>query len=181
MAEAKKELITDTKNDNFTLQAPEKKLYRTFIYFSIVALLIGGLMGLLQTIMRAGKFTLPFGIGYYQILTVHGVVLALVLTTYFIIGFMLASQSKTAGTYSPSERKMAWIGFWLMTVGVILTTIYILLNKATVLYTFYAPLQAHPGFYIGLALVIIGSWVQGIVIFRRHRRFKKEHPGEKTP
>lgn len=159
----------------------DAKLAMAHMYVAFIALFVGATAGLLQTLERSGKFTLPFGIGYYQILTVHGVVLALVLTTYFIIGFMLASQSKTAGTYSPSERKMAWIGFWLMTVGVILTTIYILLNKATVLYTFYAPLQAHPGFYIGLALVIIGSWVQGIVIFRRHRRFKKEHPGEKTP
>src|SRR5699024_12493728 len=90
MVEAKKELITDTKNDNFTLQAPEKKLYRTFIYFSIVALLICGLMGLLQTIMRAGDFTLLFGIGYYQILIFNVVLLALVMYTIFIIGYQLS-------------------------------------------------------------------------------------------
>src|SRR5690625_7127552 len=90
MAEAKKELITDTKNDNFTLQAPEKKLYRTFIYFSIVALLIGGLMGLLQTIMRAGDFALQFGIGYYLILTVHGVILSVVMTKFYIVCFQFA-------------------------------------------------------------------------------------------
>src|SRR5699024_3379910 len=97
MAEAKKELITDTKNDNFTLQAPEKKLYRTFIYFSIVALLIGGLMCLLQTIMRAGVFMFSFVIGYYQILTVYVVILALFMTTFFIIGFQFALMGKSVG------------------------------------------------------------------------------------
>ena len=36
----------------------------------------------------------------------------------------------------------------------------ILLNEASVLYTFYAPLQAHWIFYVGLALVIVGSWIK---------------------
>src|SRR5699024_10556526 len=57
----------------------------------------------------------------------------------------------------------------------------ILLNEAIVLYTFYAPLQAHVLFYFGLALLFVGSWIEGFVMFHRHRQFKKEHPGEKTP
>src|SRR5699024_3457641 len=48
-------------------------------------------------------------------------------------------------------------------------------------YTFYAPLQAHVLFYVGLALVIVGSWIEGFVMFKRHARFKKENPGERTP
>src|SRR5690625_3755011 len=146
MVEAKKELITDTKNDNFTLQAPEKKLYRTFIYFSIVALLIGALMGLLQTIMLAGDFTLPFGIGYYQILTVHGVILALVMTTFFIIGFQFSLMGKSVGI-SAKQLKWGWISFWIMAIGTIITTIMMFLGESSVLYTFYTPLKAHPLFY----------------------------------
>src|SRR5690625_1841179 len=68
-----------------------------------------------------------------------------------------------------------------MVVGTVLATIYILLNKATVLYTFYAPMMAHTAFYIGLALVIVGSWFVGFTIFRRHARSVKENPGEKSP
>src|SRR5699024_2099991 len=60
-------------------------------------------------------------------------------------------------------------------------SIMILLNEATVLFTFYAPLQAHAIFYIGLALVIVGSWVIGFIIFKRHARFRKENPGVRTP
>src|SRR5699024_219841 len=33
----------------------------------------------------------------------------------------------------------------------------------------------------GLALVIVGSWIEGFVMFKRHARFKKENPGERTP
>lgn len=49
----------------------------------------------------------------------------------------------------------------------------ILLNKASVLYTFYAPLKASPYFYIGLALVVVGSWLSGFGIFYHYMYWKK--------
>src|SRR5690625_3725050 len=116
----------------------DAKLAIAHFYVATIALFIGATAGLLQVLQRTGKFELPAGIGYYQVLTVHGVILALVMTTFFIIGFMLAGQSRTAGAYTDGERRIAWIGFWTMLIGTILATIYILLNEATVLYTFYA-------------------------------------------
>ncbi len=180
MAKEKKALITDTLNDNFILTKREKKLYMAFIYVSIISLLIGGTMGLLQTIMRSGNFTLPFGIGYYQILTVHGVILALVMTTFFIVGFQFSLMGKSVGI-SDKQLKWGWIAFWVMTIGTLTTTIMILLGNSSVLYTFYTPLKAHPLFYIGLALVIIGSWIAAFVNFRQLYVWKKTHPNEKSP
>lgn len=159
----------------------DSKLFIAYMYVAFAALFVGASAGLLQTLERSGKFTLPAGIGYYQILTIHGVVLGLVLTTFFILGFMQAAQSKSAGGYNKTERTISWIGFWMMLSGTILAAILILLNEATVLYTFYAPLKAHAGFYFGLTLVIVGSWLVGFVIFKRHARFRKENPGEKSP
>lgn len=159
----------------------DSRLAMAHMYVAFAALFVGATAGLLQTLERSGKFNLPGGIGYYQILTVHGVTLGLVLTTFFILGFMLAGQSRTAGEFTNSERKMAWFGYWMMVIGVILATIFILLNEATVLYTFYAPMMAHSAFYIGLTLVVVGSWFEGFVIFRRHARFLRENPGEKSP
>ncbi|WP_284140101.1 MULTISPECIES: b(o/a)3-type cytochrome-c oxidase subunit 1 [unclassified Virgibacillus] len=158
----------------------ESRLYMSFIYVAFIALFVGGLMGLLQTLVRSGSFTLPWGIGYYQILTVHGVILGLVLTTYFIIGFQFSLMGKTVGI-SFKQRKAAWISLWVMVIGTIMTAITILLGKASVLYTFYAPLKAHPAFYIGLALVIVGSWIAGFVNWRQLYVWKKQHPGEKSP
>src|SRR5699024_3299900 len=43
-----------------------------------------------------------------------------------------------------------------------------------------APLHAHVLFYVGLALVSVGSWIEGFYMFKRHGRFKKENPGEIT-
>src|SRR5699024_7175070 len=88
---------------------------------------------------------------------------------------------KTTGGYNKAEKNIAWVGFWMMLAGTISAGTMILLNEASVLYTFYAPLQAHVLFYVGLALVIVGSWIEGFVMFKRHARFKKENPGERTP
>lgn len=158
----------------------ESRLYMSFMYVAFISLLIGGLMGLLQVLVRSGHFTLPAGIDYYQVLTVHGVILALVLTTFFIIGFQFALMGKTVGI-SDRQRRLGWLSFWTMTIGTAITATTILLGKASVLYTFYAPLQAHPAFYIGLTLVIVGSWIAAFVNFHQLAVWKKKHPGEKSP
>src|SRR5690625_5047629 len=120
------------------LNKKDARLAMAHMYAAFAALFVGATAGLLQVLQRTGKFELPAGIGYYQILTVHVVTLGLVMTTFFIIGFMLAGQSRIAGEYTNAERNIAWVGFWLMLVGSILAAVYILLNEATVLYTLYA-------------------------------------------
>lgn len=157
------------------------KLAMAHFYVAFTALLIGGLAGLLQVLVRSGKFQLPAGIGYYQILTVHGVILALVLTTFFIMGFQISAVSKTAGTLTNKQRTIGWIGFWVMLVGTILAATMILLNEASVLYTFYAPLQAHALYYLGLTLVVAGSWAGCAVIIMKYVQWRKENPGEPSP
>nr|WP_096270429.1 b(o/a)3-type cytochrome-c oxidase subunit 1 [Paucisalibacillus globulus] len=177
---AKNESQPKTSLQALPISKPESRLYMSYISVAFISLLIGGLMGLLQVLVRSGKFTLPAGIDYYQVLTVHGVILGLVLTTYFIIGFHFSLMGKTVGI-SIKQRKIAWIAFWIMVVGTVMTAVTILYGEASVLYTFYAPLRAHPVFYIGLALVIVGSWIAGFVNWHQLKVWKKAHPGEKSP
>lgn len=151
------------------------------IYVGFIALALGGLAGLLQVLVRSGKFILPAGIGYYQVLTVHGVLLGLVLTTFFILGFQHAAISRTSGTYSGKSRLLGWVGFWVMLIGTIMSAVMILLNEATVLYTFYAPLQAHWIFYLGLTFVVVGSWLGGAGMIIKYVIWRKEHPGQPSP
>jgi len=163
------------------LDRRDAKLVMAHMYVVFTCLLIGGLAGLLQVLVRSGKVTLPAGIGYYQILTVHGVILALVVTTFFIMGFMQATVSFTSGTYSTAQRRLGWIGFWLMLVGTAMAAAMILTNNASVLYTFYAPLQAHALYYLGLTLVVVGSWMGCAAIILGYRRWKKANPGKTSP
>ncbi|MDQ0176147.1 b(o/a)3-type cytochrome-c oxidase subunit 1 [Bacillus chungangensis] len=157
------------------------KLAMAHLYVAFIALALGGLAGLLQTLVRSGRFELPLGIDYYQVLTTHGVLLGLVLTTFFIMGFQFAAVSRTSGTFTKKARIAGWIGFVVMTVGTIMTTIMILLNEASVLYTFYAPLQAHALFYLGLTLVIVGSWIGGGAMIANYVRWRKANPGKPSP
>ncbi|WP_332648938.1 b(o/a)3-type cytochrome-c oxidase subunit 1 [Lysinibacillus sp. 54212] len=170
--------------NNFTrVDRKDGSLAMANIYVAFIALLLGGLAGLLQVLVRSGEFTLPAGIkiSYYQVLTVHGILLGLILTTFFIMGFQIAAVSRTAGTFTNTQRKIGWIGFWLMVIGTAAAAVMVLLNEATVLYTFYAPLQAHWIFYLGLTLVVVGSWLLCIMQIMKYRQWKKENNGAISP
>lgn len=166
---------------NLKVDPRDAKLSMANFYVAFTALLVGGLAGLLQVLVRSGKFELPFGIGYYQVLTVHGVLLGLVLTTFFIIGFQLAAVSKTSGTLTNKQRTVGWIGFWVALVGTVIAAVMVLLNEATVLFTFYAPLKAHALFYIGLTLVIVGSWLSSAALIMKYAEWRRANPGQPSP
>lgn len=158
------------------------KLVLAHILFAFVALLLGGVAGMLQGTVRSGMITLPANIGYYELLTAHGVLMALIFTTYFIIGFLYSGVSHTlGGKLLPSVRKLGWIGYATMSLGTVIGVIVILLGKATVLYTFYAPMKASPWFYIALALVVVGSWLSGFGIFRQYMTWRKANKGKVSP
>ena len=58
----------------------------THIYTSTLVLGIGALFGMLQAFSRASLITMPPAFDYYRMLTAHGVLMALVFTTFFITG-----------------------------------------------------------------------------------------------
>lgn len=159
----------------------DARLSMAHFHVAFVALAIGGLAGLLQVLVRTGKVDLPFGIGYYQVLTVHGVLLALIMTTFFIMGFQISAVSRTAGTLSNRSRKAAWVGFYAMLIGTLMAGTMILLNEASVLFTFYVPLKAHPIFYIGITLVVLGTWIDSGVFIAHYRKWRKANPGKVSP
>ena len=161
------------------------KSLRTIILLELAVpmflLVLGIYHGLIQTLYRAGfiQDTSFFGLEYYQGLTLHGVVNAIVLTTFFAVAFGHA----TIAYYLKRKINMqvAWLSTGLMFAGTLMAAWAILAGKASVLYTFYAPLKAHPLFYIGLVVTVIGSWIASFQWMVAYRQWKKEHPGEKTP
>ena len=56
-----------------------------------------------------------------------------------------------------------------------------LAGKASVLYTFYPPLKAHPFFYLGAALLIVGSWLPLFDWAKMYIQWKRLNPYTKTP
>ncbi|NHC41130.1 b(o/a)3-type cytochrome-c oxidase subunit 1 [Bacillus sp. MM2020_1] len=174
--------LRDNSSDQISFQVQDRRLILAHLGFAFIAFLIGVVAGLVQALQRTGFITLPSNIGYYQLLTAHGVSLALIFTTFFIIGFLYSGLAKTlGGKLLPSANRVAWIGFYMMVIGTLLGLYVIITNDATVLYTFYAPMQASPIFYIGLALVVVGSWLSGIAVFMNYYRWRKQHPGKSSP
>lgn len=158
-----------------------KRLIFLELGIPIALLSIGLYHGLMQTIYRAGVMNqAAFAkIDYYQGLTLHGVISAIVLTTFFAVAFGHAVMA----FYIKKEpnRFLSWLSFSLMTIGTLMAAWAMLAGKASVLYTFYPPLKAHPFFYLGVALLIVGSWVPFFDWIRMYLGWKKENSETKTP
>ena len=147
------------------MYASTKKLTAWYLGVGMVALFIGGSMGPLQKLEHVGINVYPglknVGLNtYYQGLTIHGVLNVLVWTTFFIMGFFTFTTVYSLKR-DLSHPKVNLASFIIMVIGLVMAAIPILMDLATVLFTFYPPLQASPFFYIGLTLVVVGSWVGG--------------------
>ena len=118
---------------------------------AVAAFGLASVMAMMQALSRA-NLDLPFRSAgmYYMSVTAHGTLMALVFTTFFIMGFGYVVAQHSLGT-ALAMRRTAWVSFWIAVLGTVATVIVILAGKATVLYTFYPPLKAHPAFYIGLS------------------------------
>lgn len=169
-----------------SMLSSERALVGAHIFVALAALSLGLLLGPFQSFRRAPAVTemlggeaigMPIFSYYYQALTLHGVLNALVFTTFFIVGFSYFTVQRTLQRPMKSLT-MAWLAFGLMAVGVVLAGYAMITNQANVLYTFYAPMLAHWTFYLGLTLVIVGTWVAAANIFMTYMAWRQDHPNE---
>jgi cytochrome c oxidase subunit 1 len=158
----------------------ENVLVLWHIYTATAALTIGAFFGLLQGFSRANFIVMPEWFDYYRMLTAHGVLMALVFTTFFITGLATFSTYRQIVRDGRSLR-LAWIAYATMLVGTLMAAITILSGNASVLYTFYAPLKASPWFYIGATILILGTWVVAADIFENVLWFKRRNPSFRIP
>jgi cytochrome c oxidase subunit I len=159
----------------------DRKLALTNIIFAYIAFLIGTFCGLLQVFIRNDALTLPPWLDYYQVLTAHGVLLALIFTTYFIFGFLISGMSYSLGEFGPKVRLTSWVGFFVTTVGTLLAIVEIIAGRASVLYTFYAPLLASGWYYVGLALFVVGTWIYSFALIGHYVKWKKQNKKQMSP
>lgn len=135
----------------------------------------------MQVLYRAGVLSQAsfLKLNYYQGLTMHGVINAVVLTTFFAVAFGHVTVS-----YYLRKEPPKWsyrLSMWLMVIGTTIDAVCMLTGRAQVLYTFYAPLKADPMFYIGTALLIVGSWVAFFGWIKTWYDYKKENPNGRMP
>lgn len=165
----------------------EARVVRAAFLSAFFALFLGAIFGIIQTLHRTDVARIIPSTDYYTVLTAHGVFMVISFTIFFLVG--LFTWALTRSLDRPLLNiKITWTWYGLMAAGMTLTGISILAGfvdsidmSADVLYTFYAPLQAHPLFYAGLTVFIVGTWIAGADWFRTFLAWRSEHPDERIP
>ncbi len=168
--------------DGFSLPDEQRRLIKWTVYLGFIVLAVGVLNGLDQALNYAHIDIFRFFPGmrtYYQGLTAHGVFNAIIMTFAFANGFVAMAVARGLGT--KLNHGLLAASFWTILVGTLLTAGAIVNGTASVLYTFYPPLEASWPFYLGLALVVISTWITSANLFVTLAKFRREHPGQRIP
>lgn len=164
-----------------TISDSYRKTILTGLFMPMTLFILGAYNGVMQTLYRAGVINQNevAGINYYQGLTMHGVINAIVLTTFFAVVFGHVTMSHYLKKEPPKwSYKISMV---LMVVGTLIDTVLMILGKAQALYTFYAPLKNSPLFYLGTSLLIVGSWVAFFGWIQVYTAWRKENRERKMP
>ncbi len=166
----------------FALPEAQKRWLRWTIYVGYVALTAGIFHGLAQALSYARVDILRFfpGLrGYYQGLTAHGVANAIVFTFAFANGFLPLMTARALGR--PLVEGLLRASFGALLLGNLLLIFAVTTNRASVLFTSYAPLQAHWTYYLGMVLVVVSTWLALLNMLVLYRRWRREDAGARIP
>ena len=102
------------------------RLALAHLWVAILAFGVASAMALMQALSRAA-LDLPWRSArmYYLSVTAHGTLMALVFTTFFIMGFGYVVAERVLGRPVP-QRGVAWTGFSVALVGTLATVAAIL-------------------------------------------------------
>ncbi|WP_089938765.1 cbb3-type cytochrome c oxidase subunit I, partial [Candidatus Entotheonella palauensis] len=163
---------------------PERGLTGAYLIVAFAALFVGVVTGLFQGLSHAGfnlyPWLRPLIRTYYHGLSLHGVMNVLVWTTFFICGFVPFVATR-AYERPLASRALGWFTFVFMLLGLVVAGIPLILDEATVMFTFYPPMQAHWMFYVGLTLVVASTWLVTLNLALTHRAWRLQHPRARTP
>jgi cytochrome c oxidase subunit I len=158
-----------------------KKLILAHFWFAFAVFGLALCLGAWQMFVRSPLYVwISDPEWYYRSVTAHGTVMGYVFPTLVAMGFGYAI------TESALEQRLvglrwAWAGFWLIVAGAIMAMVPVALGRASVLYTFYPPLIGNAFYYIGVVLVVVGSWVWVALMSINLHVWKRAHPGDPVP
>ncbi len=158
-----------------------ERLTLAHLWVAFAAFLVACFFGVWQMWARS-PLPAPFFTAdhYFLSVTAHGVEMAFVLTTFFIMGFGYFTAETALNRPLPG-KSWAWFAYFLGVAGVLMATVAVLSGRATVLYTFYPPLTGSPFFYLGLTMVIIASWIWCVLMLVAMTQWKRANPGVPVP
>lgn len=157
------------------------RLVAAHVWVAVAAFAVACLLGVWQMWARS-PVDAPYhtASNYFRSVTLHGISMAFVLTTFFIMGFGYY-VAETALRRPLPGLKIAWGAFALGLAGTLMAALSVISGNASVLYTFYPPMTATAWFYIGLVLVVVASWAWCVLMIVAMREWKAANPGEAVP
>jgi len=100
---------------------------------------------------------------YYRLTTFHGINALIFWIVFFEIAGLYFGSTVVLNSRFCSPR-LGWVSLLLMVAGFVLTNIMVLMGKADVMMTSYAPLKAHPLYYLGIIFFAVGALL-GVALF----------------
>ena len=171
----------------------QARLVKAAFLNSFIALGLGATFGIIQAFHRTDIYRFLPSPDYYTVLTGHGVFLVITFVIFFLVGLFHWAITMSLGR-GPLDERLSWGWYGLMSIGTFMVAVSILGGfleeppevlgaplSSDVLFTFYAPLQANPLFYLGLIVFFAGTWLAGAGWFRTWLAWKGEHPGQRIP
>ncbi|RLA33425.1 MAG: cytochrome C oxidase subunit I [Gammaproteobacteria bacterium] len=150
------ELFRTCPESGLQFHKPAENLMRANAVMAIVILLFGGITALLVTLTRWPAVHLLPADRFYQLLTLHGVNMLI----FWMITFEIAVLyfcSSTLLRCRLAMPRVAWLGFALMLIGIVVNNMAVFNGDASVMMTSYVPMPANPNFYLGLILFAVGA------------------------
>jgi cytochrome c oxidase subunit 1 len=140
-----------------------EKLMRWHAVAAVVSLLIGGILAIGVVLTRWQAVHLLAPDRFYQVLTAHGLNMLVFWIIFFEIAVLYFAGSTLLKARLATPR-IAWLGFWLMVIGALVNNYSVFRGDSSVMFTSYAPMGAHPTFYLGLILFAVGALI-GCFVF----------------
>ncbi len=158
------EIFRTCPDTGLKFHRPAENLMKANAVAAVVFLLVGGVYGLLVGLTRWPAVHLLPADWFYLALTAHGLNVLIFWLIFFEIALLYFCSAALLGCRIATP-KIAWAGFALMLIGALMNNYIVLTGNATVMMTSYAPMEAHPLFYLSLILFAVGALIGCFVFF----------------
>ena len=155
----------------FVIDRNGQRLSLAYAVSGVVMLAFGGTLAILIALQRQG---LPISDEWwYRLLATHGATMLLFWLLLFEVGALYWGSTMLLNAPMRAPR-LAWGNFGMMILGIGMAQWAMLSGNATVMFTAYPPLTAHPLYYAGVLLFAIGVLVAVVLFFANIVMAKRE-------
>lgn len=147
----------------FKVDLRSQSLIRMNAVLAVVCLLMAIVGAILLVFTRYQPVHLLSAEWYYRLTTFHGLNALIFWIVFFEIAGLYFGSTVVLNTRFCAPR-LGWLSFILMVAGMMMVNGMVLGGKADVMMTSYAPIKAHPLYYLGIILFAVGALL-GVALF----------------